>query len=331
MNPITTMNSLARRVALFALALAALLFGGAAPALAQTNNSTPPKLVGYLSRDNWGFVNIMDFDYDQQGNLYVLESGFGITRVSKFRPDGTFERTFGQRGEGYGQLIGHEDLRIWNLKVDSFGYINVFADWGWGTERQWSKFSSDGVLIGQRRIYWGYLEGGLLLPHYYYIGKAVYISTPDGGFDVSYNIWANHDAWDGQRPVNNAKIVWHLDALYNVSVATSSLDPNTDRDGGNLLAAAPDGTRYVVNRSVANPHVIVLDSSWNRIRTFGGPGTGDVQFNNPTDIKILPNGNLWIHDNDNGRWQEITPTGEWVSENRTGVPPGFSTPLPGQS
>jgi len=102
MNPITSMNSLARRVALFALALVALLFGGAAPATAQTNNSTPPKLVGYLSRDNWGFVNIMDFDYDQQGNLYVLESGFGITRVSKFRPDGTFERTFGQRGEGYG-------------------------------------------------------------------------------------------------------------------------------------------------------------------------------------------------------------------------------------
>ncbi|MFM7186815.1 MAG: hypothetical protein ACKO14_03270, partial [Armatimonadota bacterium] len=122
MNPITSMNSLARRVALFALALAALLFGGAAPALAQTNNSTPPKLVGYLSRDNWGFVNIMDFDYDQQGNLYVLESGFGITRVSKFRPDGTFERTFGQRGTGYGQLVGREDPRNWNLKVDSFGY-----------------------------------------------------------------------------------------------------------------------------------------------------------------------------------------------------------------
>ena len=100
MNPITTINSIARRVALFVLALTALLFGGAAPALAQTNNSTPPKLVGYLSRDNWGFVNIMDFDYDQQGNLYVLESGFGITRVSKFRPDGTFERTFGQARKG---------------------------------------------------------------------------------------------------------------------------------------------------------------------------------------------------------------------------------------
>ena len=106
MNPITSMNSLARRVALLVLALAALLFGGAAPAVAQTNNSTPPKLVGYLSRDNWRMVTIMDYDFDPQGNLYVLESGSGITRVSKFRPDGTFERTFGQKGAGYGQFVG---------------------------------------------------------------------------------------------------------------------------------------------------------------------------------------------------------------------------------
>jgi hypothetical protein len=33
MNPITTLKSSARRVALFVLALTALLFGGAAPAL----------------------------------------------------------------------------------------------------------------------------------------------------------------------------------------------------------------------------------------------------------------------------------------------------------
>jgi hypothetical protein len=317
MNPITSIDSLARRVALFALALAALLFGGAAPSIAQTNNSTPPKLVGYLSRDNWGFVNIMDFDYDQQGNLYVLESGFGITRVSKFRPDGTFERTFGQRGSGYGQLVGHEDPNIWSLKLDAFGNVNVFADgvfgrWG---DILWTKYSPDGVLVRQ-------LRQNTQLFHNQSVGlKADYISTPDGGFDVCYRSppWAP-----------SVNYIFHIDFLFNITVATDMLDPNTDRDGGNLLAAAPDGTRYVGNRSIANPHVTVYDSSWNRIRTFGGPGTGDVQFNNPTNIKVLPNGNLWIHDAGNGRWQEITPTGEWVSENRTGVPPGFSSPLSGQ-
>ena len=328
MNPITTMNSLARRVALFALALAALLFGGAAPALAQTNNSTPPKLVGYLSRDNWGFVNIMDFDYDQQGNLYVLESGFGITRVSKFRPDGTFERTFGQRGEGYGQLVGHEDPNVWNIKIDASGYVNIFADWD-GDRRQWTKYSPDGVLIGQRSQN-GWVDGlWWYQAQWWQGGKPSYQSTPDGGFDVVYRSNVR-DFFANNRWVNYATVAYHLDAIFNVTVATDALDPIVN-DGGNLFAAAPDSTRYVVNRSYTNPHVIVLDSDWNRIRTFGGAGTGDVQFNNPTDIKVLQNGNLWIHDTGNGRWQEITPTGEWVSENRAGVPPGFSTPLPGQS
>ena len=334
MNPITIKNSLARRVALFALALAALLFGGAAPALAQTNNSTPPKLVGYLSRDNWGFVNIMDYDFDQQGNLYVLESGWGITRVSKFRPDGTFERTFGQKGSGYGEFVGFvDDPNIWSLKIDAFGNVNVLAEANWYTDRQWTKFSPDGALIGQRRS--SVSVDGLFVPHMNFLGKPTYISTPDGGFDVLYRvfqIWGDSTPFDGNNRVNAATVVWHLDALYNVSVATSSLDSNPDSpECFNLLALAADGTRYVLNRSVANPHVIVLDSNWNRIRTFGGAGTGDVQFNNPTDIKVLPNGNLWIHDAGNGRWQEITPTGEWVSENRTGVPPGISTPLQGQS
>ena len=332
MNPITSMNSLARRVALFALALAALLFGGAAPAVAQTNNSTPPKLVGYLSRDNWRMVTVMDYDFDQQGNLYVLESGSGITRVSKFRPDGTFERTFGQKGSGYGEFVGFvDDPSIWSLKIDAFGNVNVLAEANWYTDRQWTKFSPDGALIGQRRS--SVWVDGLFVPHMNFLGKPTYISTPDGGFDVLYRVYTQYGdstPYDGNNRVNAATVVWHLDALYNFSVATSSLDSITDRgDGYNLIAAAPDGTRYVLNRSIVNPHVIVLDSRWNRIRTFGGAGTGDVQFNEPTAINVLPNGNLWIQDTGNGRWQEITPQGDWVSENRTGIPPGVSPPRQG--
>ena len=324
------MNSLARRVALFALALAALLFGGAAPALAQTNNSTPPKLVGYLSRDNWGFVNIMDFDYDPQGNLYVLESGFGITRVSKFRPDGTFERTFGQRGEGYGQLVGFDEPGVWSIKVGTDGFINVFADWLW-TGRQWTKYAANGEFIGQRQQYeW---IDGLYFKHNQAF-KKTYVPTSDGGFDVTYQTIAGYGAGNwvtsgiyANQWTNQGRFVYHIDALYNVTLATDNLDPVEDREfAGNLFCVDSNGNKYILNPSQANPHVIVLGSSWNRIRTFGGAGSGDVQFNNPTDIKFLPNGNLWIHDAGNGRWQEITPTGEWVSENRTGQFPGVTPP-----
>jgi hypothetical protein len=335
MNPITSINSLVRCVALFVLALVALLFGGAAPAIAQTNNSTPPKLVGYLSRDNWRMLPIMDFDYDQQGNLYVLESGSGITRVSKFRPDGTFERTFGSRGDGYGQfasredgrgqLVAIQDPRLWNLKIDVLGNINILLDWD-TVRHQWTKFTPQGDLIGQRNAF-DFIDGHRPV-HVDIYGKAVYIPTPDGGFDVHYRGYQISATLANGNWVNDSTVIFHLDAVFTLSVALDTLDPNTDRQGGNIVAIANDGTRYILNNSDAYSHIIVLDSNLNRIRVFGGTGSGDVQFNNPTELTVLPNGNIWVRDTGNSRWQEITSGGEFVSENRTGVMPGVTPPKP---
>ena len=333
MNPITTINSIARRVALFVLALAALLFGGAAPATAQTNNSTPPKLVGYLSRDNWGFVNIMDFDYDPQGNLYVLESGFGITRVSKFRPDGTFERTFGQRGTGYGEFGFSvftsfiDDPRACRLRVDSNGFVNVLLDFQY--ESRWTKFTQDGDLVLQRQRS-GYIDGLAWGSG----GRTSIVSDLNGGFFLVIGEGnTNLERLSGPA-IHRDEAVLHLDASFNVSIALDGskglLTPPTEYVQNNLLAIGKDGARYLVQTGSNNVKVLVFNAQWTLQRSIGGPGTGDVQFNNPTDIKVLPNGNIWIHDTGNGRWQEITPTGEWVSENRTGVPPGFTSPLPGQ-
>ncbi|MFY7952826.1 MAG: OmpL47-type beta-barrel domain-containing protein, partial [Armatimonadaceae bacterium] len=59
------------------------------------------------------------------------------------------------------------------------------------------------------------------------------------------------------------------------------------------------------------------------INQFGAAGSGNVEFNNPSQIRVLPNGNLWVWDMGNSRWQEITPSGSFVSESSSGVPPGF--------
>ena len=335
MNLFPTTPSFARRVALFALALAALLFGSAAPAIAQTNNSTPPKLVGYLSRDNWGFVNIMDFDYDLQGNLFVLESGFGITRVSKFRPDGTFERTFGQRGEGYGELgfsagysyLGDNPI-AYKIRVDSNGFVNVFLDFQ--SESRWTKFTQDGDLVLQRQRS-GYIDGLSWANG----GRTSIVSDLNGGFFLVIGEGNTRIERRTGPVLHRDEAVLHLDAAFNVSIALDGsnglLTPPTEYTQNNLLAIGNVGSRYLLQTGSNNVKLLVFNAQWTLQRTIGGPGSGDVQFNNPTDIKILSNGNLWIHDTGNGRWQEITPTGEWVSENRTGVPPGISTPLPGQS
>jgi hypothetical protein len=250
MNSITHLSIVAGRVALFALALAALLFGGAAPANAQTNNSMPPKLVGYLSRDNWGFVNIMDFDYDQQGNLYVLESGFGITRVSKFRPDGTFERTFGQRGTGYGQLefspaysyLGDNPI-AYKIRVDSNGFVNVFLDFQ--SESRWTKFTQQGDLVLQRQRT-GYIDGLSWANG----GRTSIVSDVNGGFFLVIGEGNTRIERLSSPAIHRDEAVLHLDAAFNVTITLDGsnglLTPATEYTQNNLLAIGNDGSRYLL-------------------------------------------------------------------------------------
>ncbi|MBI3941993.1 MAG: TIGR03663 family protein, partial [Chloroflexi bacterium] len=47
--------------------------------------------------------------------------------------------------------------------------------------------------------------------------------------------------------------------------------------------------------------------------SFGAPGTAPSQFQNPKDIKIAPDGNLYVADSSNGRVQILDPQGKFIS------------------
>jgi len=47
---------------------------------------------------------------------------------------------------------------------------------------------------------------------------------------------------------------------------------------------------------------------------FGEPGSGPGQFDEPKGIAITPEGYVWVVDSRNGRAEEFTPTGEFISQ-----------------
>ncbi len=325
------------------LAALAIVAGFLAPAHADEPIAAIERYLG--ARGGWGFGQILDWDIDGADNLYVLEGVFGRdpggngsiydfveVRVVKFSSSGQFVRQFGSFGDGAGEFKAGEypnDNNQYNLRMDSDGNVNVFIFNSPGNH-QWTKFSPDGVLIRQRQL--SDYGAGWNWP-YPVFGKESIIAVENGGFDIcSYS--GNDQFISGPTFYMLPKdgTVLHLDREFNLSLAldgTSFTTLDWAYDRSSSIARGADGSRYMIQASAVSPRVFVFDRNWALIRQFGSAGSGDAEFNNPSSIHVLPNGNLWIHDKGNNRWQQLTPQGSYVSENRTGIPPGFNTVFPG--
>lgn len=106
-----------------------------------------------------------------------------------------------------------------------------------------------------------------------------------------------------------------------------------------LALAQPTGiafntlTQEIWVVETASHRVSILDTSGNRIKTFGERGTGNAEFNYPTSICIGSNGNTYIVDALNYRVQVFDADGNFISmfgENGNGTgflasPKGIAT------
>lgn len=75
------------------------------------------------------------------------------------------------------------------------------------------------------------------------------------------------------------------------------------------VGAAPDGTLYVAD--VRN-HRIVRFATDGTTTQWGQSGYADGQFMFPSDVAVLPSGNVLVTDVDTSRLQELTPQGVFV-------------------
>jgi len=71
-----------------------------------------------------GLTDILAFDIDEEGGIYILNLGREEQRVLKFGPDGNFLTSFGRKGQGPGEL----QMPSW-IAVNSDGEIGA-SDYG---------------------------------------------------------------------------------------------------------------------------------------------------------------------------------------------------------
>lgn len=84
-------------------------------------------ILGNESDENYLFYRVWDVKADEQGNIYVLDSG--ATRIQKYDKDGKFLQTIGRKGQGPGEFERPISLNLdknKNLYVSEMVKIHTF-------------------------------------------------------------------------------------------------------------------------------------------------------------------------------------------------------------
>jgi len=263
------------------------------------------------------FVDPQGIVEDSQANIYVVDQG--NNRVQKFDNSGNFKLLWGwgvddgaaeaqtctsgcQEGAAGGST-GQFDAPT-RIAVDSQDRIYV-TDTG---NHRVQKFTNEGTYLDS----WGSFGGGQ--------GQ---LSTPFGvAVDGNGNVYVG-DALNNRIQKfdtdGNFKLIWGWgvdDGSAELQTCTSGCQPGS--------AGGGDGQIQPIGVAVdAQGHVYVVDNAGQRIEKFssdgaflgqwGGPGSGDGQFNNAWDIAVDLNGTVIVADRGNDRVQLFTDSGTFIA------------------
>lgn len=131
-----------------------------------------------------------------------------------------------------------------------------------------------------------------------------------------------------------AVVVLSLVAVMAAGLAAPSVADTVQQEvwGGPLHAemypsgvdTAPDGT--VVIADTGNNRVARYRADGTQVWSVGTFGTGTGEFDNPRDVAVDADNNVYVADTRNSRIVKLSPTGSWLGQT-TGPSPAFSFPL----
>jgi sugar lactone lactonase YvrE len=263
---------------------------------------------------------------DKQGNLYVMDTI--NSRVHKFDTDGNFLTAWGAQGVGDGQfnVNTHGGGRI---AVDGQGNVYV-ADSSYRVQ----KFDSNGKFL----LSWGSKgkdDGQFSIRMSVAVNEQgdVYVADDNHRiqkFDSSGKFllkWGGRGAGDAELFGPVGLSVDEVGNVYVVEFLNGRIQ-KFDGNGKPLakffieeiedkfvtpgdIAVNSDGNLYVTDWT--NNRIVKIDSSGKLLGVWGGPGSGDSQFNEPWCVAVDGNGNVYIADSLNSRIQKfrslsLTPT-----------------------
>lgn len=206
------------------------------------------------------------------GQVYAASDSDG--RVSLYAAtDGTFVRSFGQRGSAPGQVSSVHDV-----VVDAADHAFVLDD------DQVVEFDETGAFVAS----WG--SAG----------------TGDGQFSLAYNLWQSPDDhfWTLDRSLGR---VQEFDAAHAFVRRWGTFG-----DGGGQfrdargVATDSDGNLYVAD--TRNHRVQKFDPGGTYLTSWGTLGTGPGQFDLPEDVDVAA-GSVFVSDTGNNRIQRFSTTG----------------------
>jgi hypothetical protein len=105
---------------------------------------------------------------------------------------------------------------------------------------------------------------------------------------------------------------WQLRELWRVGALESD---GPDQFGG-ILALEADGAGRVYVLDGHSSEVRVFDAGGRHLRSFGRPGAGPGELRQPSGLSVAPDGNLWVANPGNVRYEVFDTTGAFVTSRR---------------
>ena len=211
---------------------------------------------------------------------------------------GSGQLTF-EEAEGWAKLPEGWDLgEVPGIAVDSKDRVYAFCR----AENPVVIFGRDGRYLGS----WG--KGVFVRPHMIFIGP------DDSVFCVDDNGHRVHKFTpEGKLLMTLAPSNDVADTGYNgtdhQSILRSGPPFNTPTD----VALAPDGSLFVSD-GYGNARVHKFSADGQLLLSWGDPGEGPSQFNQPHGVYVDPEGKVYVADRQNSRIQIFSPQGEFLDQ-----------------
>lgn len=269
--------------------------------LTELNSSAVMKTI--VNPANWG--DAWNFFMRRQapesnGENREITVGHSSRAINKLTtntgPFNLFDTSSPGVGGGLGQLNAPT-----GIAVASDGSIMVLNA---GNARI-DRYGPDGTFTN---VWTGQIDPALQLSWNGFQGGNSISTSPDGLFYIA-------DTW------NHAVIVVNADGkvvqiLGNRGSATDITDAGAPTDQPGLFfgprdVAVSDTHIYVTDTGNERVQVFTTDGTF--VKAFGGFGTGDGQFVEPTGLAIAPDGSVWVADSGNARIQVFDSEGTWIA------------------
>ena len=305
---------------------------GTATASPTATQPEPQPATNYRFVDRWGerhdpTFNVgqpMGIDADSQGNLYIVDPLRG--GVSKFTANGEYLTRWGGIGNPLSLAVSPQD----EIYVGDNGPGGIIV---YNTDGAYQfAFGTQGTNPGQ----FTYIHDLDIEPS----SGNVYVAVPGRDVVLVYSSagtflfeWGGTGAGNSQFNSPSSILVFgprvYVADYWNDRVKIFDLSGQYEdqwivqQPSG--LAVDGDGRIYI--GSDTTDQIYIFGTAGAHLDTWGGPGSGDGQFNNLRDILVHPNGQVYVADTINGRIQTFLLDGtfwfKWWDDRRG----RFATPL----